>query len=158
MNSSGIMTPSKKSGALPTTTASMSSNVEPESASARSIASRTRPFIDTSFRLATYFVCPVPSTAASFLAISFSLSSSRERSSALHDRDEILLQRRAAGGMRQAPARRAVEDVLCRKPDAFQAGREHRVGGQCAAGRVHLRRRRQPDRLGQDQALMGERG
>ncbi len=65
MNSSGIMTPSKKSGALPTTTASMSSNVEPESASARSMASRTRPFIDTSCRLATYFVCPVPSTAAS---------------------------------------------------------------------------------------------
>ena len=66
MNSSGIMTPSKKSGALPTTTASMSSNVEPESASARSIASRTRPFIETSCRFATYFVCPVPSTAARF--------------------------------------------------------------------------------------------
>ncbi len=65
MNSSGIMTPSKKSGALPTTTASMSSNVDPESASARSMASRTRPFIDTSLRLATYLVCPVPSTAAS---------------------------------------------------------------------------------------------
>jgi hypothetical protein len=65
MNSSGIITPSKKSGALPTTTASMSSNVVPESSSARSMASRTRPFIDTSWRLATYFVCPVPSTAAS---------------------------------------------------------------------------------------------
>src|SRR4249919_3776100 len=46
MNSSGIMTPSKKSGALPTTTASMSSKVEPESTSALSMASRTRPFID----------------------------------------------------------------------------------------------------------------
>ena len=65
MNSSGIMTPSKKSGALPTTTASMSSNVELESASALSMASRTRPFIETSLRLATYLVCPVPSTAAS---------------------------------------------------------------------------------------------
>ena len=64
MNSSGIITPSKKSGALPTTTASMSSKVEPESSSARSIASRTRPFIETSLRLATYLVCPVPSTAA----------------------------------------------------------------------------------------------
>src|SRR5882672_4995974 len=50
MNSSGIITPSKKSSALPTT-------------------SRTRPFIDTSWRLATYFVCPVPSTAASWPAI-----------------------------------------------------------------------------------------
>src|SRR6185312_5854629 len=66
MNSSGIMTPSKKSGALPTTTASMSSMVDPESANALSIASRTRPFIDTSWRLATYFVWPVPSTAAKF--------------------------------------------------------------------------------------------
>ena len=64
MNSSGIMTPSKKSGALPTTTASMSSNVEPESSSALSMASRTRPFIETSLRLATYLVCPVPNTAA----------------------------------------------------------------------------------------------
>src|SRR6201991_2128632 len=66
MNSSGIITPSKKSGALPTTTASMSSNVEPESANALSMASRTRPFIETSWRLATYFVCPVPSTAATW--------------------------------------------------------------------------------------------
>ncbi len=64
MNNSGIITPSKKSGALPTTTASMSSKVEPLSASALSMASRTRPFIDTSVRLATYLVCPVPSTAA----------------------------------------------------------------------------------------------
>ncbi len=73
MNNSGIITPSKKSGALPTTTASMSSNVDPESSSALSIASRTRPFIDTSWRLATYFVCPVPSTAASCPAISLFL-------------------------------------------------------------------------------------
>ena len=69
MNSSGIMTPSKKSGALPTTTASMSSNVLPESARALSMASRTRPFIETSLRLATYLVCPVPSTAARLPAI-----------------------------------------------------------------------------------------
>ncbi len=72
MNSSGIMTPSKKSGALPTTTASMSSNVEPESSSALSMASRTRPFIETSLRLATYLVCPVPSTAARLPAIATS--------------------------------------------------------------------------------------
>ncbi len=65
MNNSGIMTPSKKSGALPTTTASISAIVRPESARALSMASRTRPFIDTSWRLATYLVCPVPRTAAS---------------------------------------------------------------------------------------------
>src|SRR5262249_52285093 len=94
MNSSGIITPSKKSGALPTTPASMSSNVEPESSSALSMASRTRPFIDTSWRLATYFVCPVPSTAAKFfwdgpaiVLLPF------------QNGDEILLQRRAARGV-----------------------------------------------------------
>ena len=66
MKSSGIMTPSKKSGALPTTTASISSQPTPASVIARSIASRTRPFMETSWRLATYLVCPVPITAARF--------------------------------------------------------------------------------------------
>ena len=94
-NSSGIITPSKKSGALPTTTASMSSNVEPESASALSMASRTRPFIETSCRLATYFVCPVPSTAASSPAMLFPFQ----------DGDQILLQRRTARGVREHPLR-----------------------------------------------------
>ena len=117
-----------------------------ESASALSMASRTRPFIDTSWRLATYFVCPVPSTAASCPAISV-----------LHHGDQILLQRRPAGGMRQHPLRRSIPDVLRRKADPLQAGREHRVGGQRPARRVHLRRRRQPDGLGQDQVLVGER-
>ena len=48
---------------------------------------------------------------------------------------------------------------MCRaaKPMRSRPGREHRVGRQRAAGRVHLRRRRQPDRLGEDQLLMGER-
>ncbi len=53
MPSSGIITPSNRSGALPMTTASMSSQPTSASASARSIASRTRPDIDTSCRLAT---------------------------------------------------------------------------------------------------------
>src|SRR5580693_3305692 len=138
MNSSGIMTPSKKSGALPTTTASMSSIVEPESANALSMASRTRPFIETSWRLATYFVCPVPSTAANWPAILFPFQHG----------DEILLQHPASG---------AVENMLCRKADALQPGAEHRVGRQCAARRVDLGRRRQADSLGEDQLLMGER-
>src|ERR1700741_5445942 len=131
MNSSGIMTPSKKSGALPTTTASISSNVEPESSSALSMASRTRPFIDTSWRLATYFVCPVPSTAASWPAMILF---------PFQDCDQILLQRRPARGGGQHPLRRAVEDVLCGEADALQPRREHRVGRQCAARRIHLRR------------------
>src|SRR5580693_7114196 len=80
MNSSGIMTPSKKSGALPTTTASMSFMVDPESANALSMASRTRPFIETSWRLATYFVWPVPSTAANWPAMIISLPARRRDS------------------------------------------------------------------------------
>ena len=129
MNSSGIMTPSKKSGALPTTTASMSAMVDPESANALSMASRTRPFIETSWRLATYFVWPVPSTAASSGAMLFPFQ----------DGDEILLQHRAAGRVREHPAGRAVENVLCRKADALQPRGEHRVGRQRAARRVDLR-------------------
>src|SRR6201992_1422271 len=155
MNSSGIMTPSKKSGALPTTTASISSIVDPESANALSMASRTRPFIETSWRLATYFVWPVPSTAASPPR-----AGGAPRSAILfpfQHGDEILLQHRTAGRVRQHPSRGAVENVLCRKADPLQPGREHRVGGKCAARRVDLRRRRQPDGLGQDELLMAER-
>src|SRR5271156_3271726 len=129
MNSSGIMTPSKKSGALPTTTASMSCMVNPESANALSMASRTSPFIETSWRLATYLVWPVPSTAASWGAILFPFQHG----------DEILLQDRAAGRVCKHPAGGPVENVLRRKADAFQACGEHRLGRQRAAGRVDLR-------------------
>ena len=51
-DSSGIITPSKKSGALPTTTASMSDHSTWASVIARSIASRNSPAIDTSCRFA----------------------------------------------------------------------------------------------------------
>ncbi len=50
-NSSGIITPSKKSGALPMTTASMSDQVMCASSSARNAASRISPAIDTSPRV-----------------------------------------------------------------------------------------------------------
>jgi len=49
--SSGIITPSKRSGALPITSASMSFQSSPASSSARSAASRTSPTCDTSIRL-----------------------------------------------------------------------------------------------------------
>ena len=62
--SSGIITPSNRSGAFPTTTASMSAKVSPASASARSTASRHSPAIDTSVRLDLCLVCPTPRTAA----------------------------------------------------------------------------------------------
>ncbi len=62
--SSGIITPSNRSGALPTTTASMSARLSPASASARSTASRHSPAIDTSVRRERCRVCPTPRTAA----------------------------------------------------------------------------------------------
>src|SRR5215469_1616749 len=62
--SSGIITPSNRSGAFPTTTASMSAKVSPASASARSTASRHSPAMETSDRLLRWWVCPVPRTAA----------------------------------------------------------------------------------------------
>ena len=64
-NSSGIITPSNRSGALPTTIASMSSSDRLASSSARSIASRHSPAIETSSRLARWWVWPIPTTAAS---------------------------------------------------------------------------------------------
>ena len=59
----GIMTPSNMSGALPTTTASMSANVRPASSSAMRAAWRTSPAIETSFRLDLATVWPIPMTA-----------------------------------------------------------------------------------------------
>ena len=48
------MTPSNMSGALPMTTASMSAQSSPASSRARAAASRTRPAIETSSRLAAW--------------------------------------------------------------------------------------------------------
>ena len=53
---SGIMTPSNRSGALPTITASMSSQPTPASAMAASMASRQRPAMETSVRRETWWV------------------------------------------------------------------------------------------------------
>jgi len=62
--SSGIITPSNMSGALPITTASMSFQSHSASSSARSAASRISPTWETSMRLASKLVCPTPMTAA----------------------------------------------------------------------------------------------
>lgn len=67
--SSGIMTPSKKSGALPITTASMSAHVNWASSRARCAASRTSPAIETSLRAATCLVWPMPTTATGSLCV-----------------------------------------------------------------------------------------
>ena len=63
--SSGIITPSNRSGALPMMIASISSHPTAASAIAASIASRHSPAIETSSRREVWWVCPVPRTAAS---------------------------------------------------------------------------------------------
>ena len=69
--SSGIIMPSKKSGALPITTASMSAQVICGVVErARVAASRTSPAIDTSPRVDWCLVWPIPTTATRSLPIS----------------------------------------------------------------------------------------
>ena len=147
--SSGIITPSKKSGALPMTTASMSAQVmlgvgeRPLRA-----ASRTRPAIETSPRVAWCLVWPMPTTATRSLAIS----------ALLPGRDQVLLQAGAATwrGRRPGRPRRCVMRVGG-LADADEPGGHHRVGGQRAAGRVDADVVAEPERLAQDQLLVGER-
>src|SRR5690606_8072850 len=115
------MTPSNRSGALPTTTASMSDQPTCASAMARSTASRSRPGMDTSVRLLRWWVCPVPSTAARCLAMP---------SAPLQDGDQVLLQCGPARGVAEGAAGVAVEDALGGLADAGQSGREHRVARQ----------------------------
>src|SRR3954449_2179274 len=121
--SSGIITPSKRSGALPTTTASMSSKVRPASSRARSTASRRRPAIDTSARSAWYLVWPTPMTAAGILAMSVPLLG-------VEGDHEVLLQRRTGRGVRERLVGGAGPDLLGRLTDAVHACGEHRVGRQ----------------------------
>ena len=143
--SSGIITPSNRSGAFPTTTASMSVARGRRPRSARSTASRHSPAIDTSVRLDRCRVCPTPSTAARcFIAV-------------LHDADEVLLERGAAGRVPQRASRAARHDRLRGHPDPGQPGGEHRVAAQRAARRVDVGVAAQPQRLAQQDLLVGER-
>src|ERR1017187_45819 len=147
--SSGIITPSNRSGAFPTTTASMSARVLPESASARSTASRQRPAIDTSARRDRWRVWPTPRTAARcFITVLPSLG--------LQHADKVLLQGRTAGGVAQGSVRAAGHDLACGRPDAGQAGREHRVAAQRAAGGVDPDAATQAQRAAEQDLLMGE--
>ncbi len=83
IDSSGIITPSNGSGALPMTTASMSVKVSSASSSARCAASRTRPGSDTSSRRFLYFVWPMPTTAHGCVA---------QQSVPFQHADQVLLQ------------------------------------------------------------------
>ena len=143
--SSGIITPSNRSGAFPTTTASMSVSAKPASSSARSAASRHSPAIDTSVRLDRCRVCPTPSTAASCFTCS------------LHDADQVLLQRGTAGGVPERASGPAGHDRLRRHPDPRQPGGEHRVAAQRAARGVDRHPVAEPQRLAQQDLLVGER-
>ena len=146
--SSGIIRPSKKSGALPTTTASMSAHVMPASSRARMAASRTRPAMDTSPRVAWWRGLADPTTAT------------RSHPSQLASRtaNEVLLQAVARGGVGHAPTGRARGDAVGHLADADQPGRHHRVGGQRPARRVDVDVVAQAQRLAQDHLLGGEGG
>ena len=67
--SSGDISPSMMSGALPTTTASISFQPSSASSSARPAASRTRPPSVTSFRTEAWWVWPTPMTAHRVLTV-----------------------------------------------------------------------------------------
>src|ERR1035437_4479289 len=146
--SSGIITPSNRSGAFPTTTASMSARLLPESVSARSTASRQRPAIDTSARRDRWRVWPTPRTAARcFIDAPPSCGP---------DADKGLLQGRTAGGVAERTIGVAGHDLARRGPDAGQGGREHRVAAQRTAGRVDRDAVAEAQRAAQQDLLMGE--
>ncbi len=146
--SSGIITPSNKSGALPTTTASMSSNVEPgvrqrpvdrlaHQAGHRDVAAAWR----------RYWVWPTPSTAAELL---------RHQLLPSRTHDQVLLQRRTAGRVRQhpaAPSRRR----SCWRPRRCGSARRRTSGWPASAppDGLTVRRRREPERLGAGSAPGG---
>src|SRR2546423_11655777 len=144
--SSGIITPSNMSGALPITTASTSPKPMPASARAASAASRTRPAIETSMRLDACFVWPMPTTAH------------RSAIAPLQHADQVLLQARAGRGVGQRPPRAPVHHPAGRLADAEQAGHHHRVGRQRPARGVDRRAPVEAQRLPEDQLLVAEGG
>src|SRR3954454_8179152 len=149
--SSGIMTPSKRSGALPTTTASMSSKVRPASSRARSTASRRRPAIETSSRLARWWVWPTPMTAAGILAISaVSLLG-------VEDAHEVLLQHRPGRRVRERLVGPAGPDAGGGLADPVYPRGEHRVGGERPARRVDRHVAGEAERPAPDELLVEER-
>src|SRR5690242_16804005 len=123
--SSGIITPSKMSGAVPMTTASTSPHVISASSSARTAASRTSPASDKSSRHFDIFVNPTPTTAQGSAIPT------------LQHAHEVLLQARARRRVAEHPAA-APCDLLERFADAHEPGDHHRVGRDAAARRVDL--------------------
>src|SRR4051794_13990474 len=129
------MTPSNMSGALPMTTASMSLHVMPASSSARLAASRTRPAMDTSCRLAAYLVWPTPTTATRLLTSASPPATQQPRRLRrpsflpFQDRDEVLLQARPGRRVRDRSTSLAGSDAGRSCGEPLEAADHHRSGG-----------------------------
>ena len=123
------------------------------SSRARLAASRTRPAMETSSRLARWWVCPTPMTA-----VRSAIMPSRQRPVRRQCADQVLLETRARGGVGQGRGRRSVHDPAGRLPDADQAGHHHPVGGQRAARGVDPDPVAEAQGVAQDQLLVGEGG
>jgi hypothetical protein len=128
-------------------------------------ASRSSPGSDTSPRVAAYLVCPVPTTATLFEPIrrsprlvgctgSFSCTGLL----AVEHRHQVVLHQVSAGGVRDAPVDRAVEDAVGHLADADHPGGHHRVGGQRPTGRVDVHVVGQAHLVAQDRLVVGEAG
>src|SRR3954452_18554604 len=135
----------------------------PASSSASWAASRTRPAIETSLRAVRCAVCPMPTTATGFPAITWLLrcaipGSAASAPSAVpfeHD-DHVLLQARTARRVGDPALRFAVGDAPGDLADADQTRAHHRVRLECAARRVDRRVAVELQRLGEDQLLVAE--
>src|SRR6478735_9240576 len=126
--SSGFITPSNRSGALPSTTASMSAIVMWASSRARNTASRTRPPYDTSRRRDLWWVWPMPTTAhGSELIVLRSpplgqfARFARSLAVSLQHAHQVLLQARSRRRVGEGPAAPG-EDVVGGVADPHQSG------------------------------------
>ena len=147
-NSSGIITPSNRSGALPTTTASMSAKRQlgVGQRAVDRLAAAARPSTRRS-RLARWCVWPMPSTAA---ACSSSVPPSRRRGSAAA---------RARWWRARAPVCASPDHTrLAASPIRFSPAVNIGLRGERSARRVDPDVVAQPERGAQDQLLVGERG
>src|SRR5262245_40826533 len=140
--SSGIITPSKMSGAVPITTASTSFHVICASSSARIAASRHMPANDTSSRTFASLVWPIPTTAQR-----------SAMSASLQDADEVLLQ----AWSRRRVTERALLALFahCAEclADAGEAGDHRRVGDERAARRIDRDVVAEPERVAQHELV-----
>src|SRR5262245_52872389 len=128
IDSSGIITPSNGSGALPSTTASMSRHVHSASSHATVAASPPRPGSEASSRFFLCFVWPTPTTAQGCEATSVPFQHA----------DEVLLERLARRGVCDGPVLAALGDRASGLGEPGEPDRHHRVGGERPTRRVDV--------------------